>query len=315
MASCSSGLLFEKTADFSELAFRFILMAMCADFQFENSFVEFMLTHEIDPQHVLLPLSHGKYDGYVIMLHKIANANEIKVFQKLICLLECFVGNNSVENDREEPNVELFLWHLLSFDSLFLLVDLLQKLIYKRPNCLLSLSENALHNIFFFFAVCINPKYIDKWQTCRFSNKSIVLNISMEKFHSNLINLFCIVFTLDIDLSVMYGLYCLLHRCLLLKSLLLLTKIYPNCTGTLLGLFAHLVITDEMFIPQLQLLLTIDETNCMLQDLLTAQNDVGALCDLLAALSHMSRQSSDNVVVIVHLFAPNESGNLFIYIK
>ncbi|XP_065647778.1 serine/threonine-protein kinase 36 isoform X3 [Hydra vulgaris] len=306
-AKCLPSCLYpDKNADSSQISYMWILMSMSIDLQIENGLVEHLLTHEFDTQDVALPLSHGKYDGYVLLLEKIVNTNEIKVFHKVVSLIKYFIGQNT-DNENIEPNIELFAWNLLSFDCLFLLFDLLQRLVYKRPNSLFGLSEIDLHNMYFVLSVSLRPDYIDKWSSHRFSNKCIFLKVNVDIFYHNIINLLCIVFTLDIDLSVMYRLFCLFHKCFLLKSLLLLNKIYPSCSGTLSGLIAHLVITDEMFIPQLQLLLSAQDTNRVVQDLLVAQGDIGVLCDLLATLSHMSRHSSDYIALIVQLFVSNKN--------
>ena len=272
-----------------------------------KQFFEKLLALEINQIPVIvLPLKHSKYDGIVYLMHnfygtQFVDDDVIVMSCKLLC---SFCGTTA---DGE------FRWDLLSFNSLSKLVELLSQMLMQSPNKLYTnISEDIVPEVLMSLSKLIQESCLHIMPQYRSSNK--VLLASTCDLEANVVKILCLPFAIDMEQSLFYEICCSLHKGKLLQSLVFITRHNTVDINVVVGLIARLVLTDEMFASQIKNLFVRKEILDLLPSLLFDQENINVLSDMLAVLSHLSRQSPDSVAMVTRLFVKDKGiFYLFIY--
>ena len=269
-------------------------------------FIKKVLSTDINLNPVTeLPLHHGKYDGVIFLLYQFhcRHHNDDYILVILSELL-CCCGDN-ILNGKES-----FRLDILSYSGICKLIDLLSQVLLQTPSKIYTkIKEDMLPNIMFVLSTFIQERCL--YTMSKYDNANKVLATNTKDMEILIIKILCLPFAVDLDHSVFYELCCSIHKTNVLRSLILITKLDKIDINIVVGLIARLVLTDEMFSSQLKSLFAHNEILDIFKGILFNQENVNVLSDLLAVLSHLSRQSSDSVTMVTNLFMDDKGKKTF----
>lgn len=272
-----------------------------------DAFLQKLFQTDINNETIHLPMQHGKYDG-LVFAHYVDHqrspndvTTEDTVIQQ-ICQIFYYFGEQLL-TDASGGCEQCLNWEILSSEGIALNAQLLNEILSKSINKIYVKSvEELFPHIVFILTTLLQREHFDEIAKYKTSNDEISSVASPLQIELIIVKILCIPFSVDLDESLLYEILCAIHRSDTLKSLIQVSKDTKD-RNVIVGLMTRLVLTDEMFVSQLKSLVTDDEEMLFLFSTLFLQyEDVNLLCDMLAILSHLTRQSSDNIAVITKIF-------------
>ena len=249
-----------------------------------------------------LPMHHGKYDGIIYALH-ILNQSEHysvdNVIQILTSILLCFVDIVR----KSQVIVDLArMKYFLSFDGLLHLIHIFNVILMKSPKFIYTkITEDNLPKIYFILSSLLLSSSQELILSHRCKNPIFSESAKHINMSSSIVKVLCLPLSINMDQSLFYEVLCSCHKSMILESLLSLTENSElDDINIAVGLFARLVLTDDMFVSQLKSLLAHKTIINLLKNLL--KFNMVVISDVLAVLSHLARQSADYVKVISNVF-------------
>ena len=279
--------------------------------QFIEKLVAIDVTKTKCEEEVEFPAKHGVYDGIILTLYSVNASNELNETTLLAIMVEmisCFAEDSYEE---EENPIEYCKWNLISYQGMIVFVNLMVDIFTRLPNAFATMiPEERVSSVMYALGLLLQ---IDSQQKSRFSCTSKRLIHSLDdNLTAGVTKVLCLPFALDLEQSLTYEILCSLYQCQTLNSLLTCVQTQPlrkdrEQTSIVVGLIARLVLTDEMFVAQFKGLLN-DSTGLenLLTEFIFESKDTGVRCDMLAILSHLARQSSDNSRIVGRIFQQNE---------
>lgn len=259
---------------------------------------------------IAFPGNHSIYDGVILTLYRV-NATTGLCAKALLAILVEMISCFAEDSYEEEDNpIEYCKWNLLSYQGVVVFVELLVDILTRFPNAFATrIPEDRISSVMYAFGLLLQ---IDEQQRSRFSCTNQRLLSLRDNLTTGVTKILCLPFALDLEQSLTYEILCSLYQCQTLNSLLTCVQTLPfredrEQTSIVVGLVARLVLTDEMFVAQFKGLLN-DSTGLenLITEFIFESKDTGVRCDMLAILSHLARQSSDNGRIVSRIFQENE---------
>ncbi|XP_068679432.1 serine/threonine-protein kinase 36-like [Montipora foliosa] len=130
----------------------------------------------------------------------------------------------------------------------------------------------------------------------------------LKVFTSKIIKIFYFPFAIDVEEHLVHDTQSVLYQFRLLPTLLeFASRFLPMEDLELsLGLIGRLVLSDEMFVTQLAKYVTNKKAEPFLASLVSADNPITLLSDIITILSHVARSSSEYVTMVTSVLQGDE---------
>lgn len=247
------------------------------------------------------PLNHGKYDSVVFLYSRFYRDEPKHFYIEKLCLILFCCFNNSEGLAGFNPDI-------LSCDGVSCLIHVVNDMLTRSPNNLCqNLSEDDLPKLFSIFGLLIQKETRQSLCVKYKTNNQVINYTKMINLEDTLVRLLCLPLAVEMDQSLSYEILCSFYQTDVLLSLMLLTNSQKIDINTVVGLIARLVLTDDMFVSQLNTMLARQDIMDLFKKLMIDQQNTVVLCDSLALVNHLARYSTDSACAVLKLFAEDQS--------
>ncbi|XP_020613754.1 serine/threonine-protein kinase 36-like isoform X3 [Orbicella faveolata] len=207
--------------------------------------------------------------------------------------------------EEADIRVGVVQWRILSYQGLQRVLRITHFLFTKTPvQSIEKLVEPPAHAVSCLSKMLTTP-FVEQLSkhlagSSTHGNKGENTGEALNAFTNMIIKIFYFPFAIDVEEHLLHDTQSVLYQCRLVPNLLeFVSKFLPLEDLELpLGLVSRLVLSDEIFVTQLARDVTNQKGESFLASLVSADNSITLLSDVITILSHVARSSSEYVSLV-----------------
>jgi len=268
-----------------------------------QEFIKFLLATKITKTMHSSALHCGNLDGFIKLVSLLYNQQlldiDLKILLEKLCELLLLYGTSLPVNQSIRASSSRS-FQVLSLEGVDLLLKLLCRQFTKTPFAIYAkISEDTMLSSIGVMCQLLQ-QYMFEQLSVRYKSKN---QVNVDTIILCIVKILYIPFVVELDQSLLYSILSSMYENNIIDNLVRISN-HTKKQQLVIGLLARLVLTDEMFIPQMNNILKNTDEMAFIKTILTttASDECEILNDLLAILAHIARYCADSFHTIIGLF-------------